>query len=111
MAKKTKKAKTPKTDLRTEVRKFQATFMSLFGAHGVVIMFLIAGSVIGFSLIRARSYLNPERNEARYEELSSKNSYSKINYTLVTKLEASLNKAPIDIQQQLAPNRSNPFTE
>jgi hypothetical protein len=74
-------------------------------------MFVLAGAMLGFSLIRARGYLDPVRDESRYTEATGKNTYSKIDYKLVEKLEASLNKAPVDVNPSLAPNRSNPFSE
>lgn len=111
MTKKIKKVKAPKVSTKARLRAVTSRVSSLFAGHGVVIMFVIAGGTIGFALVRARSYLNPVRDESRYTEASAKNNYSKIDYTLVNKLEASLDRAPIDVTQSLAPNRKNPFSE
>jgi len=110
MAKK-KKIPTPKTDPKAEIQRLIRKTTETFAAHGVVIMFVVAGAMIGAALVRSRSYLSPNRDESRYTEASGKNNYSKIDYKLVKKLEASLQKAPIDVTQSLAPNRNNPFSE
>lgn len=80
-------------------------------AHGIFIMFLIAGGAIGFALLRSQAYLNPPRDEAKYQELSAGVSYSKIDYTLVNKLQAALKDTDVTVTQNLAPNRNNPFSE
>ena len=106
-----KKAKAPKKDSKEQLRKLASKVTELFAVHGVVIIFIVAGSTIGMALIRARAYLEPVRDETRYTEESGKNNYSKIDYKLVEKLENSLVKAPVDVNQNLAPNRNNPFSE
>ncbi len=111
MAKKSKKPKAAKVSTKAQLRAVTTRARTVFAGHGVVIMFLIAGGSIGFALVRARSYLNPARDEERFTAATSKNKYSKIDYTLVNKLELSLNRAPIDVSQSLAPNRKNPFSE
>jgi hypothetical protein len=110
MAKK-KKAKAPKVDSKEALRKYIAKATELFAVHGVVIIFIVAGATIGMALVRARAYLEPARDENRYTEESAKNNYSKIDYKLVEKLENSLVKAPVDVNQNVDPNRNNPFSE
>ena len=58
--------------------------------HGVLIMFMIAGGSIGYALYRSKGYLNPGRDEAKYQELSAGSNYSSIDYKLVTKLQEVL---------------------
>lgn len=108
---KSKKAKKSQQQSSAQLRQIVMQATQLFASHGVLIMFLVAGATIGFSLVRARSYLNPSRDEDRYNDNISHITYSKIDYTLVNRLEASLNRAPINVGQSLAPNRKNPFTE
>ena len=108
---KAKKSKAPKTSSKEQLSQLLSRMTAVLAAHGVLIMFLLAGVTIGFALVRARGYLNPTRDEAAYTNATSHNNYSKIDYKLVNKLEASLNRAPINVGQSLSPNRSNPFSE
>lgn len=80
------------------------------GVHGVFLMCLLAGVSIGFALYKGKTYLSPSRDEAKYQELSSK-TYSKIDYNLVTKLSQALSDQDVTISQNKDPNRSNPFSE
>jgi len=106
-AKLQKNKKSSKDQLTTLVYKLRVVFK----AHGVFIMFLIAGASIGFALYNSRTYLNPIRDEAKYQELSSSNNYNKIDYTLVTKLSEALNDIDVKASQAIDPNRKNPFSE
>ncbi len=83
----------------------------MLSAHGVFIMFLIAGASIGFALYNSRTYLNPVRDEVKYQELSSSNNYNKIDYTIVTKLSEALNDIDVKASQAIDPDRKNPFSE
>lgn len=105
--KSTKQKKSTKTLLLVYVNGL----VGFVRAHGILIMFLIAGGAIGFALLRSQAYLNPPRDEAKYQELSAGVNYSKIDYTLVKKLESALNDTDVTVTQKLAPNRNNPFSE
>ena len=85
--------------------------IAFINAHTVVIIVVIAGVAIGMALFQSHSLLNPSRNEAHYEELAQKNKYGKVDFTLVNKLQKSLNDKNIVVNPELAPNRKNPFTE
>lgn len=108
---KSKKPKAPKSDMKAQFKGAVTKVTETFATHGVVIMFVLAGTMIGLALMRSRGYLNPVRDESRYTEASGRNNYSKIDYKLVSKLEETLNKAPVDVNPSLAPNRNNPFSE
>ncbi len=88
--------------LRT--RNFVAT-------HAFVLLFAVGGLTIGFALLRARSYLNPIRDENRYSESTSKIKYSKIDQKILNRLKLSQNDTDVQVKQSLVPNRSNPFNE
>ena len=107
---KAKKSKVPKVSSKEQLSARLSKVTGLLAGHGVVIMFIVAGATIGFALIKAHSYLNPSRDEGRYTDASGHNNYSKIDYKLVNKLEASLNRAPIKVTTSTS-NRSNPFNE
>lgn len=111
MAVKKKQPNTPKADPKAQFRVFLNKLSATFNAHGVLIMFIIAGSVIGFSLVRSRGYLNPERDETRYSEGTAKNNFGSVDYSLVTRLQESLKNANINVSQSIDPNRKNPFDE
>jgi predicted Zn-dependent protease len=106
-AKQIKNKRSSKEQLDTVLYKLR----SIFAAHGVFIMFVIAGSAIGFALYKSRTYLNPVRNEDKYQELSSKNNFSKIDYTIVDKLSDALKDIDVKASQAIDPNRKNPFSE
>lgn len=102
-----KQKKNPIAQLHSAANKA----LAVIGTHTVLIIFVIAGAAIGMALVRARGYLNPIRDENRYNQAVSKNTYSKINYTLVNKLQASLSSNDVKVNQSLSPNRNNPFAE
>lgn len=110
MKKKNKSTK-QKKPTKTLLLAYVSGLVKVVKAHGVLIMFLVAGGAIGFALLRSQNYLNPPRDEAKYQELSAGVSYSKIDYTLVKKLESALSDTDVTVTQNLAPNRNNPFSE
>lgn len=105
------KTKAPKQSLRVTAAIFGRRIFTFAVAHIVVIIFLVAGAAIGMALMQSRSLLNPARNEAHYQDLALKNKYSKVDYTLVNKLQKSINDKDIVVNPNLAPNRKNPFSE
>ena len=111
MATKKKKVNKPKADPKEQIRELLGRLSALFSTHGILIMFVIAGAVIGYSLVRARGYLNPERDEARYSEGTAKNNFGSVDYSLVTRLQESLKDANISVTQNTDPNRKSPFNE
>ncbi len=109
--KKTKKNQIQKQDPKQQLAYKLLKVSRMFTEHAVVVMFIIGGLTVGVALLRARSYLNPARDENRYQEAASKNTYSKIDYKLVKKLQDSLTSAKISVSQAVDPNRKNPFSE
>ena len=111
MAVKKKKPAAVKTNPIAQLRELFARVSALFDGHGVLIMFVIAGAIIGFSLVRARGYLNPERDETRFSEGTAKNNFGSVDYTLVTRLQESLKDGNVTVTQSTDPNRKSPFDE
>ena len=111
MKKKSKAVKKQHVSLKEQLTHAVKSTQAKLTGHGVFIMFVIAGAAIGFALYRSSTYLNPNRNENHYQEVSANNSYSKIDYTLVDKLQDALNDTDVTVNPELAPNRSNPFSE
>jgi hypothetical protein len=102
-----KQSLTPKERL---LRVFRETQTKTAG-HGVFIIVLIAGLAIGISLFRSRNYINPTRDEAHYNETTAANNVSTIDKKLVNKLQNALNDVDVTVKPNLAPNRTNPFSE
>ena len=103
----TTKKPNSKAALATSLRRAQ----ELIAVHALILVCVVGGLAIGFSLIRARSYLNPPRNDDRYNDATSKLNYSKIDQTVLGRLKQTQNDKENQIGQSLAPNRSNPFNE
>lgn len=105
-----KKHATKKTS-KEQVMLLADKLRQTFALHGVFIMVLIAGGSLGYALYKAQTYLNPVRNEARYQELTANNTYSKIDYTIVTKLSEALEDIDVQANKNIDPTRKNPFSE
>ena len=110
------KKKSTKSQHNAPSKKEQLTALfnrvrKMLVAHGVFVMFVIAGLSIGFALYKSSGYINPPRDEAKYKELSANTTYSKIDYSLVQKLSESLNDPDVKVTQNIAPGRKNPFSE
>lgn len=111
MKKKSSKLHQNKKSTKDQLLGATYKLRGILSVHGVFIMFIIAGASIGFALYKSRTYLNPVRDEAKYQELSSANNYSKIDYSLVTKLSQALKDIDVKASQDIDPNRKNPFSE
>ena len=108
---KKKKKNINSQNLLVQLKKYLTMVGHVLNKHSVVVIFIVAGATIGYSLVRSQGYLNPLRDETRYTEASGKNVYNKIDYALVTKLQKSLNDIDIQVRQSLSPDRKNPFSE
>lgn len=108
--KKQKKAQKKKINSKEQLAHIISIAKQILAAHGVFIMFLLAGASIGFALYKGKTYLEPVRDDAKYQELTAKG-YSKIDYNLVNKLSEALNDTDITVSQSKDPNRKNPFSE
>ncbi len=109
--KKNKAAKKPKVSLKDQFKHTLNNAQSRLAGHGVFILFVFAGAAIGFSLLRSRAYLNPSRSESHYAEVTGSTVISNVDTKLVNKLQDALADTDITVNPQLAPNRSNPFSE
>jgi hypothetical protein len=107
---KKKKAKKSSINSREQLQLIAEKIKVIFAAHGAFIMFLLAGTSIGYALLKGKTYLDPARDEAKYSELTAK-SFNKIDYTLVDKLSEALQDKNATVSQNKDPNRSNPFSE
>ncbi len=107
-----KNKKTPKNSVNSkeQLQHIAEKARAIFAVHGVFIMFLLAGASIGFALYKGKAYLEPTRDEAKYQESTAK-TYSKIDYALVEKLSEALKDTGATATQNKDPNRSNPFSE
>lgn len=110
MSKKTKKTTNKKSQKDSLLDSLRST-QEFIAAHAFVIVFVVGGLSIGFSLVRARSYLNPSRDETRYTDGSAKINYSKIDQKILDRLKLTQNEQQSQVSKNLAPNRSNPFNE
>ena len=105
--KKTVKKQSAKASLVTYVNHAQ----DFFATHAVMIVIVLGGAAIGYSLYRARTYLNPVRDESRYSDGSAKLNYSKIDDNVLGRLKLTQNDKDNNVNRSLVPNRSNPFNE
>ncbi len=108
--KKNKKTRKNSVNSKEQLQHVAERAKAIFAVHGVFIMFLLAGASIGFALYKGKTYLEPTRDEAKYQESTAK-SYSKIEYALVEKLSEALKDTGATATQNKDPNRSNPFSE
>lgn len=77
----------------------------------VFIVLLIVSAVLILSLLQSRSYLNPTRNETRYQEEVLKIKYSTIDQAVIDEISATLNDKTIEVDPNFEPGRNNPFSE
>jgi len=97
--------------LTTSAKDFAEKATDFFAKHRFTIVFIIASSVVLLALVQSRSYLNPVRNEARYEEGKLKINYATIDQDIVEELSNTLNDKNIEVSPSLVPGRNNPFAE
>lgn len=109
--KKNKAAKRQKIPLKEQFRHVISGIQSKLAGHGVFIIIVFAGIAIGVSLLRSRAYLNPGRDEAHYQEVTTSTTISSVDLKLVSKLQDALDDTDVTVSPELAPNRSNPFSE
>ena len=98
-------------DTLDKASDFGHKFANFTAKHRIVIIFLIASSAIMLALLQSRTYLNPERDEARYEEERVLINYSTVDQEIVDKLSATLEDQDINVDSNFVPNRNNPFSE
>ena len=84
---------------------------NVIAKHRFVIMVVIVGAAIAFSLVRTRSFLDIPRNEARYTEEVSLINYKEIDQEILEEFKAAELDGNVEVNSNLAPDRSNPFNE
>lgn len=80
-------------------------------SHRTVIIIVVACGAIIAAVFQAQSYLNPERNEEKYTELSSSITVKSLDEEILEKLEATQNDQNYNVDSNFVPDRTNPFTE
>ena len=81
---------------------------TFIGTHAFILIFLLGGIAIGYSLIHSRSFLNPPEDQKRYNDGIDKVKVSKIDQKILTRLSES--KDGGNVKPQFVPKRDNPFT-
>ena len=79
--------------------------------HRFIIMVIIVGAAIAFSLVRTKSVLDIPRNESRFTEEVSLINYKEINQDVLEEFKAAELDVNIEVNSNFDPNRSNPFNE
>lgn len=105
------KLKRPKKEQKESLIVLLRKLHDFVGIHAFVIVFVFGGLAIGFALVRARSYLNPIRDDDRYTEASAKLNFNKVDQKILNRLKLTQDDADVQVKQSLVPNRSNPFNE
>jgi hypothetical protein len=80
-------------------------------SHRAIIIFFIISVAVIVTLLQTRTFLDPGRNETRYQEEVVKIKYSTIDEEIVEKLKTTEEDANIDVGSNLVPDRNNPFDE
>lgn len=86
-------------------------YFNVLHRNQVFVVLLLVSAVLIMSLLRSRSYLNPERNEDRYNEGVLQIKYSTIDQKILTEIAGTLDDKNIEVDSSLEPGRNNPFAE
>jgi hypothetical protein len=79
--------------------------------HRTVIIIFVACSAILLSVLQAQSYLNPSRNEDKYNEIRSTINTKEIDQEILAKLEKTQNDIVNTAESNFVQDRTNPFAE
>jgi hypothetical protein len=93
------------------LKNFLPKFLNFFTKHRFSAVFIIASASVIAALIQSGTYLNPTRNDLKYEEEKVRINYSSIDEEIVEKLNETQNDANVEVNESLVPSRSNPFSE
>jgi hypothetical protein len=94
-----------------KIKNSSTKYIDLIYKNQVFIVLLICSAVLIFALLQSGTYLNPERNEARYEEERLKINYATIDEDIVNEIKATLDDKNIIVDSNFVPDRRNPFAE
>lgn len=86
-------------------------YIQYINVHQVFIVLLIASSVLVFTLVQSKTYLDPARDEAKYNEEVLKINYATIDQQVVDDISSTLDDQDINVDPNFVPGRSNPFAE
>ncbi len=84
---------------------------SLTKRHRFSTIFVISSIAVIMALLQSGAYLNPSRNNRRYEEALTKINYKAIDQKTVKKLQKSQQDKEINVSPDFVQNRNNPFAE
>lgn len=74
-------------------------------------VFIVASASVIAAVVQSGTYLNPPRNDDRYNDEKLKINYSSIDKDIVEKLSKTQQDATVEVNENLVPSRNNPFTE
>ncbi len=95
-----------------KVKSTSSYLIRLLNNHKFSTIFVISGVSVMIALLQTGLYLNPARNDTKFNEEKLKINYSTIDQEVVDKLrDSSQQSASFEIDPQFVPNRSNPFAE
>jgi len=94
---------------KTESKGIDA--VDFISRHRTVIIIFVACSAILLSVMQAQSYLNPSRNEDKYNEVRSTINTKEINQEILTKLEKTQSDVINTAESNFVQDRTNPFAE
>jgi fumarate reductase subunit C len=94
-----------------KIKNSSTKYIDFIYKNQVFIVLVVCSAVLIFALLQSRTYLNPERNEVRYEEERLKINYSTIDEEIVNEIRATLDDKNITVDSNFVPDRRNPFAE
>lgn len=86
-------------------------YLDIVNRNQVFIVLLIASSVLIYTLIQSQTFIDPPRDESRYDEEIVKINYATIDQDVVDEISATLEDQDIDVDPNFVPGRNNPFAE
>jgi hypothetical protein len=79
--------------------------------HRTVILILVASVAIIISVLQAQSYLNPPRDENKYNEIKATITTKEIDQETVIKLQKTQDDVENTADSNFVEDRTNPFAE
>ena len=79
--------------------------------HRILVIAIIIGAAIAFSLIKTGSFIDIPRNEDRYNEEVLQINYKEIDSAILEQFTVAEQDGTIEVNSNFDPNRSNPFSE
>lgn len=99
------------TQILTTLQDTSKRFTNFASKRRFLTVFIIASAAVLAALLQSGAYINPTRNETRYEEELLQINYSTIDQEIVDKLQQTQQDVNIEVDPKLVPNRNNPFSE